>query len=335
MALAATAKADPVVLGAAGDGPDRAAGGRRGRHGRRAPHDATMLGERLAVHRFCVHLSSAYVGWERTVSVSRVLAEGRDGVRVGPWSSAARAVSPRWSSTPTGWPGRPAPLLTDGQTTTCSSRASRPPARTTSTLGLPSSVWRRRSSRGGSRGRCAWWYDGPNGPASDMAVRTSARCSHLRLLSPWRVRCGPPSGSAWNVVPADGRVVALGYGCGAHSETDVPAPRLIPVPEPLVDELSVEPLLAAPLFLRQPRQKRGRRLLQVGDTPLPRRRYPSPISLTTTPAAAVHGHHHRSPPCQAGTSRQATPWRRLRPAPTAETMSVLAWSDLEVSTGPE
>ncbi|MFZ2514306.1 MAG: DUF3027 domain-containing protein, partial [Candidatus Lutibacillus vidarii] len=42
--------------------------------------------------------------------------------------------------------------------------------------------------------------------------------------------------------PADGRVVALGYGCGAHSETDVPAPRPIPVPEPLVDELSVEPL---------------------------------------------------------------------------------------------
>ena len=69
MALAATAKADPVVLGAAETArtallevaePDTV-----GDH-----LDATMLGERLAVHRFAC-TSSAYVGWEWTVSVTR------------------------------------------------------------------------------------------------------------------------------------------------------------------------------------------------------------------------------------------------------------------------
>jgi hypothetical protein len=41
--------------------------------------------------------------------------------------------------------------------------------------------------------------------------------------------------------PADGRIVSLAYGCGAHSEAAVmPAPP-VPAP-PVLDELSLEPL---------------------------------------------------------------------------------------------
>ena len=44
-------------------------------------------------------------------------------------------------------------------------------------------------------------------------------------------------GNEWS--PADGRVVALDYGCGAHSETDVER-QAEHVPTPVLDELGYD-----------------------------------------------------------------------------------------------
>jgi hypothetical protein len=248
MALAATAKADPVVLGAAETArtallevaePDTV-----GDH-----LDATMLGERLAVHRFAC-TSSAYVGWEWTVSVTRASRQKVATVCESALVPGEGALlSPRWVPYADRLaPGdlRPSdvlpfqdddPRLVQGFEATGEDDVDE--------LGFVElGLGRRRVlSREGREAAAQRWYDGPNGPASDMAVRASARCSTCGYFLPMAGALRAAFGvcaNEWS--PADGRVVALGYGCGAHSETDVPAPRPIPVPEPLVDELSVEPL---------------------------------------------------------------------------------------------
>jgi hypothetical protein len=63
------------------------------------------------------------------------------------------------------------------------------------------------------------WLDGPTGPRTAMARSAPAPCSTCGFLLP----IGGPTGAAFGLCanelsPADGRVVALDFGCGAHSE---------------------------------------------------------------------------------------------------------------------
>lgn len=63
------------------------------------------------------------------------------------------------------------------------------------------------------------WLDGETGPHTPMARQAPGSCTTCGFLLP----IGGPTGSAFGVCangmsPADGRVVALTYGCGAHSE---------------------------------------------------------------------------------------------------------------------
>ena len=63
------------------------------------------------------------------------------------------------------------------------------------------------------------WLDGDTGPNTPMARSAPAPCSTCGFLLP----IGGPTGSAFGLCangmsPADGRVVALTFGCGAHSE---------------------------------------------------------------------------------------------------------------------
>ncbi|MGB7980492.1 MAG: DUF3027 domain-containing protein [Candidatus Nanopelagicales bacterium] len=63
------------------------------------------------------------------------------------------------------------------------------------------------------------WISGDTGPQAAMARSAPGTCSTCGFLMP----IGGPTGSAFGVCangmsPADGRVVALTYGCGAHSE---------------------------------------------------------------------------------------------------------------------
>jgi Protein of unknown function (DUF3027) len=70
------------------------------------------------------------------------------------------------------------------------------------------------------------WLAGDTGPGTPMARSAPGSCSTCGFLMP----IGGPTGSAFGVCangmsPADGRVVALTYGCGAHSEAAPDQPR--------------------------------------------------------------------------------------------------------------
>lgn len=73
------------------------------------------------------------------------------------------------------------------------------------------------------------WHDGETGPTAPMARNAAMACGTCGFLAP----LGGPLGQAFGVcanrfAPADGRVVAVDYGCGAHSEVhvDEPVPAL-------------------------------------------------------------------------------------------------------------
>lgn len=115
------------------------------------------------------------------------------------------------------------------------------------------------------------WYDGDFGPDSPMAKAAPAHCASCGFLLPIGGQLGQVFGACANPLGADGRIVALGYGCGAHSsvkpldgtgvpvtgiavddgEVEVvdlaalPAPR--PVVDDVVDELDVLDVIAEPV----------------------------------------------------------------------------------------
>lgn len=70
------------------------------------------------------------------------------------------------------------------------------------------------------------WYDGDHGPGSDVARKAPAACATCGYFVPMagvlRQQFGVCAND-WS--PADGKVVALDFGCGAHSEVDMQAPE--------------------------------------------------------------------------------------------------------------
>lgn len=63
------------------------------------------------------------------------------------------------------------------------------------------------------------WHEGDFGPEAPMAVAAPGSCATCGFL----LTIGGPMGQAFGVcanamAPADGRMVSLAYGCGAHSE---------------------------------------------------------------------------------------------------------------------
>ena len=66
------------------------------------------------------------------------------------------------------------------------------------------------------------WYAGDMGPDSAMAKGAALNCVSCGFMVPMGGAFGPMFGVCANVMaPADGHVVALDYGCGAHSEVQV------------------------------------------------------------------------------------------------------------------
>lgn len=66
------------------------------------------------------------------------------------------------------------------------------------------------------------WLDGEFGPTAAMARNASLQCSTCGFLVPMGGVFGQGFGVCANrFAPGDGRVVALDYGCGAHSEVHV------------------------------------------------------------------------------------------------------------------
>jgi hypothetical protein len=63
------------------------------------------------------------------------------------------------------------------------------------------------------------WFEGPQGPDDPVAEAAPAHCVSCGFLIPMAGALRAAFGVCANAYsPADGRVVALGYGCGGHSD---------------------------------------------------------------------------------------------------------------------
>ena len=81
------------------------------------------------------------------------------------------------------------------------------------------------------------WVEGDGGPAAESAIKSAGKCRSCGYFVPMAGALRAVFGvcaNEWS--PSDGRVVALDHGCGAHSETDAPAPRPEPIGTPIIDD---------------------------------------------------------------------------------------------------
>lgn len=74
-------------------------------------------------------------------------------------------------------------------------------------------------SRAGRTDTAERWFEGSFGPTADMAKQAPLNCVMCAFFLPLAGSLGARFGACGNEMsPADGHVVDLGYGCGAHSE---------------------------------------------------------------------------------------------------------------------
>jgi hypothetical protein len=82
-------------------------------------------------------------------------------------------------------------------------------------------------SRDGRLDAADRWYTGDSGPDTPMARQAPAPCGTCGFLLSLAGSLQAAFGVCGNAQsPADGRVVSVEYGCGAHSETEMTAPSL-------------------------------------------------------------------------------------------------------------
>lgn len=79
------------------------------------------------------------------------------------------------------------------------------------------------------------WHDGEHGPESAMARATKRVCRDCGFLAPLAGALGAMFGVCCNELSADGHVVDIFYGCGAHSDTPAPHGAGSPAFEPYDD----------------------------------------------------------------------------------------------------
>ncbi|MFM7211721.1 MAG: DUF3027 domain-containing protein [Actinomycetota bacterium] len=187
--------------------------------------------DRVVTHYFAC-LDPAYVGWRWAVVVTRasraraatvsevVLLPGEDALIAPAWVPWSERVRPGDLGVGTVW-ATPAddPRLTAGFTASAdldgvASQSPVHPGQWEIGLGRV-----RVLSPYGRDVAAERWVEGERGPDSPMARSVSLTCSSCGFLIP----IGGPLGQAFGVCahdmsPADGCVVALNYGCGAHSE---------------------------------------------------------------------------------------------------------------------
>lgn len=232
------AAADPLLAGAvelarqAAEGDSSAAqvGDHRGCVGLSEP-DASAP---VAVHLFdCT--ASAYAGWHWSVSVTRlsddprvtvdevVLQPGENALLPPPWVPWSERLQPGDLGV-----GDVLPTAPDDDRLVPAYTATGDPE--VDELSLELGFGRIRvMSRHGRTEAAERWYDGPTGPRSPMARQAPGECGtcgfYLSLEGSLRGLLGV-CGNEYS--PSDGHVVAVEYGCGAHSEAAVE-----PEPEPL------------------------------------------------------------------------------------------------------
>lgn len=192
---------------------------------------ATGEDERVVTHRFA-STAPGYQGWEWAVTVARaarariatvdevVLLPGTGALLAPAWVPWSQRIAPGdlgvGDVLPTpddderlapGWSG-----LDD-----LADAADEPGLRP---RGWELGIGRRRVLSAEGRDSAAQrWLAGDTGPGTPMAKSAPAPCGTCGFLMP----IGGPTGAAFGVCangmsPADGRVVSLAFGCGAHSE---------------------------------------------------------------------------------------------------------------------
>jgi hypothetical protein len=92
------------------------------------------------------------------------------------------------------------------------------------------------------------WQSGDFGPASEMARSAPDHCGRCGFYLPLDGSLRAAFGVCGNeMAPADGRVVHVEYGCGAHSEVELDVSSPVPVADLVYDDttMDVEPPLSA------------------------------------------------------------------------------------------
>jgi hypothetical protein len=211
-----------------------------------------MEAERVATHSFAC-LSPAYVGWRWSVTITRatraklvtidevVLLPGPDALVAPewvPWSQRVRPgdlgpgdVLPSAADDPRLIAG----LTGEDELEAVASPSPLQPSQWEIGLGRP-----RVLSPLGRDDAADRWVEGEYGPTTAMARQAALDCATCGFMLP----VGGPLGQAFAICanemsPADGRVVALAFGCGAHSEVET---EVEPRPEIATDELGWDPL---------------------------------------------------------------------------------------------
>ncbi len=196
-------------------------------------HLGTVVeGERLLAHQFAA-TAPGYPGWQWTVTLARVprgriptvnevaLLPGEGAILAPAWVPWAERLRPGDLGA-----GDVLPYLPDddrldqGYEATGDIDAD---ALALEELGLGRP---RVLSRRGREDAATRWYTGSHGPTSPAAVAAEKPCStcgFLVLLAGSMRTVFGVCANEWS--PDDGRVVSMDHGCGAHSETDAPAPR--------------------------------------------------------------------------------------------------------------
>lgn len=189
-------------------------------------------GERLVAHQFAAN-APGYPGWQWTVTLARVprgriptvnevaLLPGEGAILAPAWVPWAERLRPGDLGA-----GDVLPYLPDDDRLDQGYEATGDVDVDTFAvdelgLGRP-----RVLSRYGRDDAATRWYGGSHGPTSPVAVAAEKPCStcgFLVLLAGSMRTVFGVCANEWS--PDDGRVVSMDHGCGAHSETDAPAPR--------------------------------------------------------------------------------------------------------------
>ncbi len=92
-------------------------------------------------------------------------------------------------------------------------------------------------SRFGREDAATRWHEGEFGPRSDMARSAPDVCGTCGFFVPLAGSLRGTFGACTNdIAPADGHVVDVAYGCGAHSEIEVEVTSSVPVAELVYDD---------------------------------------------------------------------------------------------------
>ncbi|GAA3555068.1 hypothetical protein GCM10022222_43370 [Amycolatopsis ultiminotia] len=96
-------------------------------------------------------------------------------------------------------------------------------------------------SRHGRLDAAARWHTGEFGPRSDMARSAPGTCGTCGFFVPLAGSLRAAFGACANdIAPADGHVVDVEYGCGAHSEVQVEVTSSVPVAELVYDDSLID-----------------------------------------------------------------------------------------------